>query len=1015
MPYYHYEQGHKNYLKSICGKLLEIMYIPVADLKATAWVTPEPIPYEKRRLGKRKDLKPGQKWGQLWDCAWFNFTGRIPQDAKGKNVVALIDVRGEACVFDKSGTPVRGLAYYQSHGDIDAFEVHGKKVFHLEKAKPGEKVDFWVDAGANELWGKAQDLGYLKQAQLAICNEQLRAFFYDFSTLLELMQGISTDKARHHRILKALTDAAHSMIHYTEAEAKTARKILAPELSKKGCSEALTISAAGHAHIDLAWLWPIRESIRKGARTFSTVDYLMDRYKDYIFGASQAQLYQWIKDYYPGLYKKVKQRIKQGRWDIQGTLWVEMDTNVAGAEALVRQILYGKRFFRKEFGVDVKNCWLPDAFGFSGVMPQLFKKSGVDYFVTTKLSWNKFNEYPHHSFNWQGIDGSTVLVHMPPFSHYNATATPRDIHTHEKNYRDKMVSQNMMMLFGIGDGGGGPGAEHLEALQREKNLESLPPVTQRKADEFFKLLERERDDFYTWTGEMYLEMHQGCLTSQARNKRYNRKLELALRELELTAILARTVAHADYPQQQLDEIWKEMLLYQFHDILPGSSITRVYDESLARYAILMDQVEQLTVQAQQKLLQGIDTAQAQQPAVVFNSLSWPRNEWIKVANRWKKVQAPAMGYAVVDLTEKQPKPTELHAEKDKLENDILRVRFDKNGWVKSVYDKQNHREVLDRKLPGNQLNVYEDILAHTSDEAWGADSAWDFPVHYEEKLDGVFELESATAHLDGPRAILKQTRKYGNSKMVQEIILIAGSRRLDFVTQVDWNESCRMLRTGFALAVANEYATCDIQFGSIRRPTHRNTPWDMAKFEICAQKWIDLSQADYGVALMNDCKYGHKAKANLLDINLLRSPGFPDPKADRARHEFTYSFYPHGGNHVEGGVISAGYELNVPLRVTPVKKPAKPKLPNSMSFMTVDADNIVIETVKKAEDSNEMIVRLYESYGGSCQTHLNFAGKVKSAKLVNLLEEQPTELKVSKNKLTLNFSPFEIQTIKVSL
>jgi alpha-mannosidase len=1014
MPYYHYEEGHQVYLKSVVEKLLQVIYKPIANLQAACWVTAEPVPFEKRRTGKKKLVKPGQKWGGTWDCGWFNFKGRIPSSAPKKNLALLIDVKGEACLFDDKGTPVRGLTAYHDHGNVDCLGVHGKRVVHLDRARPGETINIWVEAGVNDLWGAAKGYGVLKEAQIALCNEQLRGLFYDYAVLLELLEVVPEDKTRHHSILHSLTNAAHQLFEYTEEEARRARKCLAGELAKKSGTASLTISALGHAHIDLAWLWPIRETIRKGTRTFATALYLMERYPDYIFGASQAQLYQWIKDHHPAMYQKIKKRIAQGRWDVQGALWVETDTNVAGGEALVRQILYGKRYFREEFNLDIKTCWLPDCFGFTGALPQLLKKSGVDYFLTTKLSWNKYNKFPHHTFVWQGIDGSEVLTHMPPFSHYNATAAPRDIHTHEKTYADKLISDQAMMLFGIGDGGGGPGAEHLESLMRVKNLDGIAPVVQQGSEKFFRQLECRRDQYHTWCGELYLEIHQGTLTSQARNKRFNRKLEIALRETELSSVLALLGGKYEYPTGPLDALWREMLLYQFHDILPGSSITRVYDESLQRYRDMLKQTARLNAQADSHWTKAVDISSAQRPAVVVNSLSWPRCEWINIQDKWHKVEVDAMGYAVVDRAEKQVVPVKLTATTENLENELLRIRFAKDGSIKSIHDKQNRREVLAAGESGNKLTVYEDLMAHFSDEAWGADSAWDFPAHYEEKKIGCFKLDSVEVFLDGPRAVLQQRRSFGDSLLIQRIILTAGSRRIDFVTEVDWKEARRMLRCSFPVAVRADEATCDIQFGTIKRPTHRNTSWDMAKFEICAHKWVDISQPDYGVALLNDCKYGYKVHGNVLDLNLLRSPGFPDPQADRARHEFTYSLYPHVGDHLQGKVARQGYELNMPLRVIPMKKNTGGKLPAKHSFLQIDAENVIIETVKKAEDSNDIIIRLYENSGASVKTKLQLGFSARSARRVNLMESDAQPIKMTANQLELSFKPFEILTLKIS-
>ncbi|NQU42284.1 hypothetical protein HQ520_03300 [bacterium] len=552
--------------------------------------------------------------------------------------------------------------------------------------------------------------------------------------------------------------------------------------------------------------------------------------------------------------------------------------------------------------------------------------------------------------------------------------------------------------------------EHLENLEREKNLSGLPPVTQETAERFFERIDRKDNAYAEWKGELYLECHRGTYTSQARSKKRNRQLELALRDAEFLASLAWLEGGVKYPAENLERIWKELLLYQFHDALPGSSIKRVYDESLARYARLLEETDDLIGQSLSAIGKRVDTTGISNPALVFNSLSWDRTEWVRIGKKWTQVQAPALGWASVETKQAPADFGGLIASEKILENDVLRVRFDKYGWIVSVYDKENKREVLAPKSRGNHLVVYVDTVP-------GPYGAWDYSDNYDARPPRDFRLESAEARVDGPKAILTQTRLFGTSRLTQEIVLTAGSRRLDFVTEVDWRETEKMLRSQFPVAVTADEATCEIQFGHLKRPTHRNTSWDQAKFEICAHKWIDMSDRNYGVALLNDCKYGHKVLGNLMDINLLRSPTYPDPKADKAVHHFTYSLYPHAGDHVTGGVIEAGYELNVPLRVVPIAPASGPgacghplvRIESSQSPCPV-----IVEAVKKAEDSEDLIVRLYEAQGGSTEVGLRFGFKVEKVELVDLMEENGEELKVQSGAVRLSFRGFEIHTVKVT-
>ncbi len=464
----------------------------------------------------------------------------------------------------------------------------------------------------------------------------------------DLLPLLPPDSARAAEIREALAAARGALHKFSAAEAERARALLAPALGKRGDDAGVTVSAVGHAHIDLAWLWPLRETVRKSARTFATALALMERYPDYVFGASQPQQYDWVKRHHPGLYARIKERVAEGRWEPQGAMWVEADLNLTGGEALVRQILYGKRFFRDEFGVEPACLWEPDVFGCSGAVPQLLAKSGVEFFMTQKLSWNWVTRHPHHTFWWEGIDGSKVLAHFPPEDTYNSSAAPRAVHKAATSFLEKSVSDRVLLLFGIGDGGGGPGEEHLEFLAREKNLAGLAPVVQEPSHAFFRHIAKDAARYPTWRGELYLERHQGTYTTQARSKRYNRKLELALRELEFASAMAAELAGHVYPHARLEEIWKEVLLYQFHDILPGSSIARVYDESLARYAALAAEIAELTAAADATLLGAIGRGAAVRPVTVLNSLSWQRDEWLRLGAGWVRASVPPLGYAVID-------------------------------------------------------------------------------------------------------------------------------------------------------------------------------------------------------------------------------------------------------------------------------------------------------------------------------------------------------------------------------
>jgi alpha-mannosidase len=997
----------------------EATYIPLAPLEIRAWRTPEPVPFARRMSGQELHLKVGNAWGALFDCAWFRFNGTVPVEAAGRKVVLLLDVNGEMCVFDDQGQPVRGLTNVASEFD-KSLGLPGKRVLPLfDVARGGEAVEVWADAGANDLFGFLQENGQIKEAWVAACQEEVRGLYYDMEVLLDSLKVLPENAPRHQQILRALHDAVHAIWNGVDEEnACQARKILAPVLKKQGGDTGLEITAFGHAHIDLAWLWPLRETRRKGARTFATALANMDLYPDYVFAASQPQLFQWIKEDYPELYERIREKVREGRLEPQGALWVECDTNVTSGESLVRQILYGRKFFLEEFGVDSSYVWLPDTFGYSAALPQILRKAGIRYFSTQKLSWSLINRFPHHSFHWQGVDGTPVLVHMLPEENYNSPALPRSIGKIEAGYAEKGVSSHSLMVYGIGDGGGGPGEEHLERLERLKHFAGLSPVRQERGADFFPRWAVESDRFPTWVGELYLERHQGTLTTNARNKRYNRALELALRELEWLASMGLTEGQAEYPAQKLEGIWKEVLLYQFHDILPGSSIKRVYDESVARYQVLLAEVEEEITRRQDLLANRFATGEMRSPVLLWNSLSWERETWLEADGGWQRVKIPAMGCRVADREAAAASMPALFAAPDRLENDRLVARFDERGAVVSLVDKSSGREAIAPGERANRLAVFAD-----------PGDAWDFPMDYAASSPLEMELASARAWVTGPRAVLEQVYRLGHSELVLEISLEAGCGLLAFAARMNWREPRTMLRAFFPVHVFAEQAAFDIQFGHVLRPTHTNTTWDLAKDEVPAQKWVDLSQRDFGVALINDCKYGHRVKGHTLELNLLRSvpytgprlvedadvaPGEPHPAfTDQVEHVFRYALMPHTGDWVSGGVIQAAYAFNIPVRTSILVPQSGQGSRLEHSWIKIDHQAVILESIKQAEDGSGVILRLYESTRTSttARLHCGFAGR--QIEEVDLLERPVRALPVNNGSVELEFQPFEIKTLKV--
>lgn len=969
---------YKTVITEVVAKLKSAVYEPVAPLETVCWKTAEPVPYSERTSGEYMELKIGDTWGELFDCAWFRFRGQVPQSCRGKKAVLVIDVNGEGLIFDDNGVPVRGITCFSVN--FDKKKGSGKRIYIIaDEAEGNEKIDIWMDAGCNDLVGQYKDMGRLHEAHIAICHETTRQAYYDTVILADLLDAIDEKSADYKAILYGIYEASRKLRTYSDEEIEEYGRAVRA-LYRTGGGSYLTFTAIGHAHIDLAFLWPIRETRRKGARTFATALELMDRYPEYKFGASQPQLYQWIKEDHPALYEKIKQKVAEGRWEAQGCMWVEADTNLSGGESLVRQIIHGKRFFKDEFGVDVRHLWLPDVFGYCASLPQILKKSGCDYFMTQKLSWNWFNKFPHHTFMWQGIDGTEIFATMLPEDTYNGPFYPTFIKHAERNYADSPVADEALMLFGIGDGGGGPGPEHLERYRRVKDLKGLTAINIDLAEPMFERLEEKtRGKLRTWSGELYLERHQGTYTSQAKNKYYNRKSEFALREAEFALELC---GEENYPREELDRIWKEILLYQFHDIIPGSSIKRVYDESCARYVILLDDIEKIIASAYRKAADGRRCA--------FNSLSWDRDEIVSVGGREYRVSIPALGYTTefADID-----TSALRAYENTIENENLKAVFDSDGALISLVDKRNGKESLGEK--SNVYNVYEDTNG----------DCWDINILYLDKVPERFILTDSEIKIDGSRAVCRQKYSYNLSTLTAEISLAAGDDILKIELHVDWHENEKMLRIALNTNIVSDHTSFEIPYGKICRQNNDNTMLQQAQFEVCGHKWADLSQSDRGVALLNDCKYGFRAIGKTIDMNLLRSQNCPGIGADRGEHDIVYAIYPHSGNDASGDVAKRAYELNSPVRVV------DGTVSHGDGQLFTPNGNIIVESVKRAEMSENLIIRAYEPYGGGTDASFDFGREVKVTEC-DLLENPVAESKITR-RYDREFKPFEIVTLLI--
>ena len=1014
-----YEQRISHFI----WKLTDLRYSNHVKLKSTfIYDKDNPIPFEQTKTAQFNPISTGEIWGEHWGSSWFKFEATVPETFKNQEVVALIDIQAEGCVW-VDGVPYQGLTYRA--GEPWFGEIVSKRMFPLfKKAVGNEAIEILVEGAANQLGGGKMEFK-LVQAELVVLHRIVWDLYCDFKVLDNLFRALPEKSIRRKKILHGLNEAVncwHSHVDTTTADAVAAKcRVFTKELlAVKNGGSALIASSIGHGHIDLGWLWPVRETKRKGGRTFSTALKLMDEYPQYKFGASQPQLYQWIKEQYPALYARIKQAIVDKRWECQGAAWVEPDTNITGGESLVRQCLYGKRFFRDEFGLDIRNLWLPDCFGFSGQLPQILKKSGVDYFVSQKISWGDTNQFPHTNFMWEGIDGSQVLAHFLPANNYNVDNMPGGMIDTEQRCNEPEIFYTFLSLYGIGDGGGGPSRKHIEYALRMQDCEGVPKVKFEFAQEALdRIGSIPKEKLAVWKGELYLEYHRGVYTTQARMKKENRILENKLRTVEFLASLTST-----YPKDELEKIWKGVLLNQFHDILPGSSIKWVYDDAHRESVNNCAQLDSL----QQKALDAVlSTGPGGNPATsfaVWNTLSWDRTGVVRIpqaavhagkivdstgkhlhckaagSDLDVEVSVPSMGYTVISVS-----PTAVKAEAESLkvstsclENELVRVNFDPDGTISSVFDKTLNREMLSGR--GNLLQLWDD---HPN--SW---DAWDINHFYREVKPVAAKLTGSKVLCATPFiASIEQTYTIGSSTISQVISVKKGSAAVFVETTIDWKESHKMLRASFDTSVTALEATFEIQFGTIRRPTHANTSWDWAKFEVCGHRFADLSQPGFGAALLNDCKYGYSVHDTVMELNLLRSPKSPDETADMHIHQFTYAFLPHSGDYIQSTVYNEAHELNTPLITQPVL--VAPEA--SHSYYRVDKDNIRLETVKRSEDGTGRILRLFERSGIESSTTVTWKVPCTAVYQADLLERYTDSALSKEQQVTLKFKPFEIITL----
>jgi alpha-mannosidase len=1064
----------KYYVNQLIPPYLIRETVPATDLQI---VEPADARYDCPPDGRGwRKIDHGGSWGAKQQYTYFRGKVTVPSHWKGNPIELRIAHKEnylEPTQDDNTPAGPEGQAF-----------IDGRRVGALDRQHQVIRYPFQA--------GQTYDVRAVIFAARCRCRHCLEAYglqlvdagtyklYHDMRVALEMIDHLDVESLDRARLLDAI-DAA---IHELDTRDAAGRALIPKERRRDPAGKGFYASvpaaqkafdrirrqvrdapgvgqvlAVGHAHIDLGWLWPIRVTHHKCVRTYSTQVRLLKQYPDWVFQQSSPQTYKWLEQDAPDLLAEIRKLIKAGRWEADGATWCECDMNVTGAEALVRQFLYGKRYFKDKLGVDSRYLWLPDVFGYSAALPQLLNLADCDAFITSKISWNEFNRFPYDTFRWRGLDGSEIPVQFITtacdwwFFTYNSMLNVEELKGNWKSYQQKGATGRSLLTFGFGDGGGGPTERMLETGKRladEPTPAGLPKLRYGRVVDLVRQIKAKAAALPVWDGELYLELHRGTYTTQGWIKRANRKNEIRLHNLEWLAALGGKVGYTlDKPA--LDALWEDLLLMQFHDILPGSSVGELYDETRGMHEKLAAKADRMTAGAAGALAAQIDTSGAAKPVVLFNTLSWDRTDPVRLPDgTWlDNVTVPAGGWTVVDMAAPGKGAIEsatsgipmratgglpasaavtqhsalnaqhlssLSVSRDgrRIESRFWRIKLDRQGRIAELFDRRANRQVLPKGAVGNLWQVYEDRSAH-----W---DAWDIPQYYtQHPLPGPVLERLRVVERGSVRVVVEMHWKMPavgrgpQSTITQKMVVYASHPRIDFETRVDWHEHHAVLKAAFPVDVRATEATYQVQWGHLARPTHTNTSWDIARFEVPAHRFADLAEHGYGVALLNDCKYGYHIEGNLIRLTCLRSPTAPHALADQGLHEFTYSLLPHAGSFQEAGVIRAAAELNVPVIAVRAGVHGG-ALPATFRFVECTSPAVVIETVKPAEDGNGTIVRLYESHGSHAAVTLRFADAPKAVETVNLLEQPYGEdigLETEDNEVSFGVRPFQIVTLRV--
>lgn len=1021
----------ENRLKRVLvERIIPAIYTPLAPLTLTAWhvdggqgepvdpsVALNTVALNHGHAGPHYEpFAVGEAWGPAWGTSWIRVKGSVPEEARGHKLELVLDLG-----FSQAwpGFQAEGLVYRPDGTTVKALNPLNMWVPVEDGAT---EIDLYVEAAANPQvmsdnpfiptpLGEKTTAGaapryVMARADINIFHQEVWELVQDFQVLAQLAAELDLGNPRRWDITYAIDKSLDAVVLTdVRGSAAAAREQLKSVLAKPAHASAHTLKAIGHAHIDSAWLWPLRETVRKVARTTSNVVNLLESDTELKYAMSSAQQYEWLKEHRPNIFEKVKKAVAGGRFIPVGGMWVESDTNMVGAEAMARQFTYGQRFFTENFGIQCQEVWLPDSFGYSAALPQIAKLAGAKWFLTQKISWNTVNKFPHHTFNWEGIDGSRIFTHFPPVDTYNSELSGAEIAHAVNNFRDKGAANTSLVPFGWGDGGGGPTREMLARARRTKDLEGSARVEIASPREFFETAQAEYPNAPVWKGELYLELHRGTYTSQALTKQGNRRSEHLLREAELWSATAAARGLIDYPYDELDRLWKLVLLNQFHDILPGSSIAWVHREAAATYARIAADLNELIDAAQAALVEPVqtpvvepaETEPVQTPVVEFNGSPYPRHG-----------VAPFSAAAVGP--EKTTMSIERQGQQVLVSNALIAVRFAADGTICSVHDLRVNREVLPAGQSANLLQLHADFP-----NMW---DAWDIDKFYKNTVTDIRQLDSFEAQMQGNAAVITIERSFGDSHITQTVRIEPESAQITVNNVIDWHEQETILKAAFPIDVHADSALFETQYGHLRRATHENTSWDSARFEVCAHRWVQVSEPGFGAAVVNDSTYGHDVSRHLgpngssfstVRLSLLRGPRFPDPQTDQGQHTLTYAFVP--GTHLSE-TLRAAYDLNLPAR----RRPGSAVEP----LISSGSDSVVIEAIKLADDrSGDVIVRLYEPYGArSGEVSITPSFSTETVIETNLLE-QPFETGAltsngsARPSITVSLRPFQIVTLRL--